>query len=85
MARRVIMPGPRSLFSFPAEYCAVFYHLGLSPPSVRDSVLDRQSLARYAAGGGETTTALPTISTSESPGIQSTAMYARDGALPGLK
>jgi len=38
-----------------------------------------------AAGVGLTTNALPTISISESPGIQSTAMQARDGALPGLK
>lgn len=40
----------------------------------------------YAAGGGDVTTrALPTTSTRESPGIQSTAMKAREGALPGLK
>ena len=39
-----------------------------------------------AGGAGEVTTrALPTTSTSESPGIQSTAMYAREGARPGLK
>ncbi len=37
------------------------------------------------ARGKETTRALPTISISESPGIHSTAMQARDGALPGLK
>lgn len=44
--------------------------------------------ARYlsAAGvGGFTTLALPTISIRESPGIHSTAMQARDGALPGEK
>src|SRR5437016_1157723 len=35
--------------------------------------------------GGVTTSALPTISISESPGIHSTAMQARDGALPGEK
>ena len=39
----------------------------------------------YPAAVGETTNALPTISISESPGIHSTAMQARDGALPGLK
>ena len=39
------------------------------------------------AGGwvGVTTIALPTISISESPGIHSRAMQARDGALPGEK
>src|SRR5882757_6365407 len=35
--------------------------------------------------GGVITNALPTSSISESPGIHSTAMQARDGALPGLK
>jgi hypothetical protein len=41
---------------------------------------------RSAAGVGELTTiALPTISMSESPGIHSTAMHARDGALPEEK
>src|SRR5882724_1806066 len=35
--------------------------------------------------GGLMTNALPTISISESPGIHSRAMQARDGALPGLK
>src|SRR5580692_9108004 len=35
------------------------------------------------AAGGFTTNALPTISISESPGIHSRAMQARDGALPG--
>src|SRR5215469_2507441 len=35
--------------------------------------------------GGPTTSALPTISISESPGIHSTATQARDGALPGEK
>jgi hypothetical protein len=35
--------------------------------------------------GGVTTTALPTISISESPGIHSNAMQAREGAFPGLK
>src|ERR1700733_119032 len=34
---------------------------------------------------GSTTSALPTISMSESPGIHSSAIQARDGALPGLK
>src|SRR5580700_7065692 len=38
-----------------------------------------------AAVDGVTTTALPTISISESPGIHSRAMHARDGALPGEK
>src|SRR5215472_15371926 len=37
------------------------------------------------AAGGFITLALPTISISESPGIHSTAMQARDGALPGEK
>src|ERR1700730_15380029 len=35
--------------------------------------------------GGVTTIALPTTSISESPGIHSNAMQARDGAFPGLK
>src|SRR5579862_2437677 len=35
--------------------------------------------------GGFTTFALPTISIRESPGIHSSAMQARDGALPGEK
>src|ERR1700739_1288085 len=39
-----------------------------------------------AAGvGGFTTLVLPTISIRESPGIHSTAMHAREGALPGEK
>ena len=38
-----------------------------------------------AGVGGLTTIALPTISISESPGIHSTAMHAREGALPGEK
>jgi hypothetical protein len=38
-----------------------------------------------AAVGELTTNALPTISISESPGIQSTAMQARAGVRPGLK
>src|ERR1700679_3041328 len=37
------------------------------------------------AVGGLRTAALPTISISESPGIHSSAMQARDGALPGEK
>src|SRR5215472_1086726 len=43
------------------------------------------SLRSYfsAGAGGFTTRALPTISISESPGIHSTAMHARDGALIG--
>ena len=41
---------------------------------------------RPAGGvGGLTTIALPTISINESPGIHSTAMHARDGALPEEK
>src|SRR5258708_1762005 len=41
---------------------------------------------RSAGGvGGLTIIALPTISISESPGIHSTAMHARDGALPEEK
>src|SRR5215472_12814207 len=46
------------------------------------------SFANYRSAGGVgglTTTALPTISISESPGIHSTAIHARDGALPGEK
>jgi len=39
----------------------------------------------HPAGLGDTTSALPTTSMSESPGIHSTAMQAREGALPGLK
>src|SRR5579859_2856272 len=38
-----------------------------------------------ADAGGLTTCAVPTISISESPGIHSTAMQARDGDLPGEK
>src|SRR5580658_6551769 len=44
--------------------------------------------ARYLSApgvGGVTTLALPTISIRESPGIHSSAMQARDGALPGEK
>ena len=44
-----------------------------------------RTLPFYPADGGEMTNALPTISISESPGIHSTAMQAREGALPGLK
>src|SRR5215467_15640984 len=46
------------------------------------------SFANYRSAGGVgglTTIALPTISISESPGIHSTAMQARDGALPEEK
>jgi hypothetical protein len=46
------------------------------------------SFANYrspARVGGLTTIALPTISINESPGIHSTAMHARDGALPEEK
>src|SRR6516165_481694 len=39
----------------------------------------------YFSAGGFTTSAEPTISTSESPGIHSTAMHARDGDLPWEK
>src|ERR1700733_1464090 len=39
----------------------------------------------YSPAGGLTTRALPTISISESPGIHSSAMQAREGVLPGLK
>src|ERR1700683_1932387 len=41
--------------------------------------------ANYFSAGAAMTTALPTISIRESPGIHSTAMHARDGALPGEK
>jgi hypothetical protein len=46
------------------------------------------SIANYQSAGGVdglTTIALPTISINESPGIHSTAMHARDGALPDEK
>src|ERR1700682_3219698 len=45
------------------------------------------SVNYFSAGeaGGVMTIALPTISISESPGIHSTAMQARDGDLPGEK
>src|SRR5579862_597655 len=45
----------------------------------------RRGLFNHHAVGGFTTVALPTISISESPGIHSRAMQARDGALPGEK
>src|SRR5579863_222372 len=45
----------------------------------------RRGLFNHQAVGGLTTIALPTISISESPGIHSRAMQARDGALPGEK
>lgn len=61
-----------------------------SPPGVRSCRSRRgrrgsRTRCLYPAAGGETTNALPTISISESPGIHSTAMHAREGALPGLK
>src|ERR1035437_9252582 len=46
------------------------------------------SFANYRSAGGVgglTTIALPTISINESPGIHSTAMHERDGALPEEK
>src|SRR5580693_1946305 len=45
----------------------------------------RQNYLSGEGVGGFTTIALPTISISESPGIHSTAMQARDGALPAEK
>jgi hypothetical protein len=74
---------------------ALFTIIGLYLPLARNVVLrvtaGGASLAwtvRLYTGGmaGEVATnAFPTISISESPGIHSTAMQARDGALPGLK
>src|SRR6266567_4626438 len=51
------------------------------------NIFSRNYLSAGGVGavGGVTTTALPTISISESPGIHSRAMQARDGALPGEK
>jgi len=45
----------------------------------------RASYFSVAAAGALTTSALPTISISESPGIHSTAMHAREGDFPGVK
>src|SRR5580698_1112588 len=44
-----------------------------------------RAIMSQPALGGLRTAALPTISISESPGIHSSAMHARDGALPGEK
>src|SRR5581483_2158207 len=44
-----------------------------------------QRCENYLSVDGLTTNALPTISISESPGIHSRAIQARDGALPGEK
>jgi hypothetical protein len=50
------------------------------------SMRDVHALPGSRCHAGElTTNAHPTISISESPGIHSTAIQARDGALPGLK
>src|SRR5271165_5594654 len=58
-------------------------------PNFRFKVISFQRLPKNylseAGAGGVTTRALPTISISESPGIHSRAMHARDGALPGEK
>src|SRR5215469_5497833 len=57
-------------------------HLNFIP-----SFLSARPANGYPATGADafTTFALPTISMSESPGIHSTAMQARDGDLPGEK
>ena len=58
------------------------------PPIFRFMSAFSTSFANYRSAvrvGGLTTIALPTISINESPGIHSTAMHARDGALPEEK
>ena len=59
--------------------------IGRMGPVVRLKYAMTSKIQNYPAGVCETTKALPTISIRESPGIHSTAMQARDGALPGLK
>src|ERR1700722_6514019 len=56
------------------------------PNFIANLLLPDLAYCLSAAGvGGFTTLALPTISIRESPGIHSSAMQARDGALPGEK
>ena len=61
---------------------------GDSHPIFRFMSAFSTSFANYRSAvrvGGLTTSALPTISINESPGIHSTARHARDGALPEEK